>query len=64
MTAKDVTKIAVKKQGKEKSKENLHHNISQADSTMPRIKDSHSSLWTIFAVKLETFSSREDICFR
>jgi hypothetical protein len=64
MMAKDVTKTAVKNQGKEKSKENLHHNISQADSTMPRIKDSHSSLWTIFAVKLETFSSREDICFR
>jgi hypothetical protein len=64
MTARDVTKTAVKKQGKEKSKQNLHRNISQADSTMPRIKDSHSSLWTIFAVKLETFSSREDICFR
>jgi hypothetical protein len=31
MTAKDVTKTAVKKQGKEKSKENLHRNISQAD---------------------------------
>jgi hypothetical protein len=44
MTAKDVTKTIVKKQGKEKSKENLHRNISQADSTMPRIKDSHSSL--------------------
>jgi hypothetical protein len=43
MMAKDVTKTAVKKQGKEKSKGNLHHNISQADSTMPRIKDSHSS---------------------
>jgi hypothetical protein len=50
--------------GKKKSKENLHRNISQADSTMPRIKDLHSSLWQIFAVKLETFSSREDICFR
>jgi hypothetical protein len=61
---KDVTKIAVKNQGKKESKENLHRNISQADSTMPRIKDLHSSLWTIFAVKLETFSSREDICFR
>jgi hypothetical protein len=42
--AKGVTKTAVKKQGKEKLKENLHRNISQADSTMPRIKDSHSSL--------------------
>jgi hypothetical protein len=50
MTAKDVTKTAVKKQGKEKSKESIHRNISQADSIMPRIKDSHSSLWTIFAV--------------
>jgi hypothetical protein len=41
---KDVTKTAVHKQGKEKSKENSHRNISQADSTMPRMKDSHSSL--------------------
>jgi hypothetical protein len=44
MMAKNVTKTAVKKQGKEKSKENLHHKISQEDSTMPKIKDSHSSL--------------------
>jgi hypothetical protein len=43
-TAKDVTKTAVHKQGKEKSKENSHRNISQADSTIPRMKDSHSSL--------------------
>jgi hypothetical protein len=43
MMAKDVTRIEAKKQGKEKSKGNLHRNISQADSTMPRIKDSHSS---------------------
>jgi hypothetical protein len=42
--AKDVTKIAVHKQGKEKSKENSHRNNSQADSTIPRMKDSHSSL--------------------
>jgi uncharacterized protein involved in propanediol utilization len=42
--AKDVTKTAVNKQAKEESKENLHRNISQADSTMPRMKDSHSSL--------------------
>jgi hypothetical protein len=43
MIAKDVKKTAMKKHGKEKSKRNLHHNISQADSTMPRIKDLHSS---------------------
>jgi hypothetical protein len=61
--AKDVTKTGMHKQGKKESKENLHRNISQADSTMPRMKDSHSSLWTTFAIKLETFSSREDIFF-
>jgi hypothetical protein len=60
---KDVTRTAVHKQGKEELKENSHRNISQADSTMPRIKDSHSSLCTILAVKLETFSSSEDIYF-
>jgi hypothetical protein len=43
-TAKDVRKTVVHKQGKEELKENLHCNISQADSTMPRMKDSHSSL--------------------
>jgi hypothetical protein len=43
IAAKGVTKIAGDNQGKE-SKENLHRNISQADSTMPRIKDLHSSL--------------------
>jgi hypothetical protein len=61
--AKGVTKTAGDKQGKEESKGNSHRNISQADSTMPRIKDSHSSLCTTFTVKLETFSSREDIFF-
>jgi hypothetical protein len=42
--AKGVTKIARDKQGKKESKENLHRNILQADSTTPRIKDLHSSL--------------------
>jgi hypothetical protein len=42
--AKDVTTTAVTKQGKEEPKEHSHHNISQEDSTMPRMKDSHSSL--------------------
>jgi hypothetical protein len=37
-------KTAVNKQGKEEPKENLHRNISQADSTMPRMKDLHSLL--------------------
>jgi hypothetical protein len=41
---KDVTKAAVHKQGNKESKENPHRNSSQADSTMPRMKDSHSSL--------------------
>jgi hypothetical protein len=41
---KNVTKAAVHKQEKKESKENSHHNSSQADSTMPRMKDSHSSL--------------------
>jgi hypothetical protein len=44
IVAKGVTKIAGDNQGKKELKENLHRNISQADSTMPRIKDSHSSL--------------------
>jgi hypothetical protein len=34
----------VHKQPKKESKENSHRNSSQADSTMPRMKDSHSSL--------------------
>jgi hypothetical protein len=42
--AKDVTKLAVHREGKKESKENSHRNSSQADSTMPRMKDSHSSL--------------------
>jgi hypothetical protein len=37
--AKGVTKTARDKQEKKEPKENLHRNISQADSTMPRIKD-------------------------
>jgi hypothetical protein len=41
---KNVTKAAIHKQGKKESKENSHRNSSQADSTMPRMKDSHSSL--------------------
>jgi hypothetical protein len=41
---KNVTKAAVHKQGKKELKENSHRNSSQADSTMPRMKDSHSSL--------------------
>jgi hypothetical protein len=44
MMAKDITKIAVKqKRKKDKSKGNLHRNISQADSIMPRVKELHSS---------------------
>jgi hypothetical protein len=31
------------KREKDKSKGNLHHNISQADSIMPRRKELHSS---------------------
>jgi hypothetical protein len=41
---KNVTKAAVHKQGKKESKGNSHRNSSQADSTMPRMKDSQSSL--------------------
>jgi hypothetical protein len=59
----NVTRVAVRKQGKKESKENSHRNNSQADSTMPRMKDSHSSLWTTLAIKLDTFSSREEIFF-
>jgi hypothetical protein len=39
----EITKTAVKQKEKDKSKGNLHRNISQADSTMPRIKELHSS---------------------
>jgi hypothetical protein len=38
----------------------LQHLAGRLDNA--KNKDSYSSLWTIFAVKLETFSSREDIC--
>jgi hypothetical protein len=30
---------------------------------MPMTKDSHSSWWTTFAIRLDTSSSRIDICF-
>jgi hypothetical protein len=44
MMAKDIIKIAVEQKGeKDKSKESLHHNISQADSIMQRTKELHSS---------------------
>jgi hypothetical protein len=44
MRAKDIIKTAVEqKEKKDKSKGNLHRNISQADSIMPRRKELHSS---------------------
>jgi hypothetical protein len=41
----------------------LHRNISQADSTIPTRKESHSSRCTILATRPDTLSSSVDICF-
>jgi hypothetical protein len=41
----------------------LHRNISQADSTIPTRKESHSSRRTILATRPDTLSSSVDICF-
>jgi hypothetical protein len=43
--------------------ETLHRNISQTDSTIPTIKELHSSRCTILATRPDTLSSRVDICF-
>jgi hypothetical protein len=46
-----------------KWQENLHRSNSQADSTIPTRKESHSSKCTILAVRLNTLSSSMDIRF-
>jgi hypothetical protein len=43
--------------------ETLHRSISQTDSTIPTRKESHSSRCTILATRLDTLSSRTNICF-
>jgi hypothetical protein len=53
----------MEQKGKEKLQGILHCNISQADSIMPMTKELHSSWWTIFAIRLDTSSSRMDIRF-
>jgi hypothetical protein len=52
-----------RKRKREKLQENLHRSNSQADSIIPTRKESHSSKYTILAVRLDTLSSGIDICF-